>query len=378
MPNLVSIIIPCYNASSYIKETIGCVLFQTHQNFEILLINDGSTDESSEVIKTIKDDRIHLVEQENQGVSFSRNKGIAMSKGEFIVFLDSDDILHPNFLERRISTLSKSAAIACASNVVLVDEKGNKIEENKKHFAANKPSQILEFNDGIITCPSSYLFKTDFLKKYKITFNKNLQSSADKYFLLEVLKYGDITIIDSSPMYYKSILGDVFSGIILLFDGSIKVGDVVEMPNQEICKINQIFIRTSQLKTLDGKTIIVPNGYLTRESVINWSISDKVTRFHISVGVAYGSDTQLVKEVLYKSALKHPLVEKRRNITIELEDFGDHALRFKVYFWAKQTWEIINIKSDIRLAIDQAFRNNEIKIPFPQRDLHLVSDSRKD
>ena len=150
------------------------------------------------------------------------------------------------------------------------------------------------------------------------------------------------------------------------------------MPNQEICKINQIFIRTSQLKTLDGKTIIVPNGYLTRESVINWSISDKVTRFHISVGVAYGSDTQLVKEVLYQSALKHPLVEKRRNITIELEDFGDHALRFKVYFWAKQTWEIINIKSDIRLAIDQAFRNNEIKIPFPQRDLHLVSDSRKD
>jgi len=176
----------------------------------------------------------------------------------------------------------------------------------------------------------------------------------------------------------QSILGDVFSGIILLFDGSIKVGDVVEMPNQEICKINQIFIRTSQLKTLDGKTIIVPNGYLTRESVINWSISDKVTRFHISVGVAYGSDTQLVKEVLYKSALKHPLVEKRRNITIELEDFGDHALRLKGFFWAKQTWEIINIKSDIRLAIDQAFRNNEIKIPFPQRDLHLVSDSRKD
>ena len=91
----------------------------------------------------------------------------------------------------------------------------------------------------------------------------------------------------------QSILGDVFSGIILLFDGSIKVGDVVEMPNQEICKINQIFIRTSQLKTLDGKTIIVPNGYLTRESVINWSISDKVTRFHISVGVAPSDQSPL-------------------------------------------------------------------------------------
>ena len=210
MPNLVSIIIPCYNASRYIKETINSVLAQAYQNFEIIVINDGSTDQSSEIIKTIKHDRIHLVEQENQGVSFSRNNGIALAKGEFIVFLDADDILHPNFLESRIFTLSKSAAIACASNVVLVDGKGNKIEENKKHFAANKSSQILEFNDGIVTCPSSYLFKTDFLKKHKITFNKNLQSSADKYFLLEVLKYGDITIIDSSPMYYR-VLGDSMS-----------------------------------------------------------------------------------------------------------------------------------------------------------------------
>ena len=209
MPNLVSIIIPCYNVSSYIKETINSVLTQTFQNFEIIVINDGSTDQSSEIIKTIKHDRIHLVEQENQGVSFSRNKGIAMSKGEFIVFLDSDDILHPNFLERRIFTLKKSAAIASASNVVLIDGKGNKIEENKKHFAANKSSQILEFNDGIVTCPSSYLFKTEFLKKHKITFNKNLQSSADKYFLLEVLKQGEIELINESPMYYRVLGGSM-------------------------------------------------------------------------------------------------------------------------------------------------------------------------
>ena len=175
----------------------------------------------------------------------------------------------------------------------------------------------------------------------------------------------------------QSILGDVFSGVILLFDGSIKVGDVVEMPNEEICKVDHIYIRTSQLKTLDGKTIIVPNSNLTKDNVINWSISDKVTRFYISVGVAYGSDTQKVKEILYQCALKHPMVEKRRNIAVILEDFGNHSLDFKVYFWAKKTWEILNIKSDIRFAIDQAFRKNNIKIPFPQRDLHIVTDTRK-
>ena len=176
----------------------------------------------------------------------------------------------------------------------------------------------------------------------------------------------------------QAILGDVFSGIILLFDGSIKVGDIVEMPNSEICKVDHIYIRTSQLKTLDGKTIIVPNGYLTKENIINWTISDKITRFNISLCVSYGSDTQAVKEILYQCALKHPLVEKRRNITIELEDFGKDGLEFKVYFWAQKTWEIINIKSDIRLAIDQAFRNNNIRIPFPQRDLHIISDTRKE
>lgn len=203
MSNLVSIIIPCYNASSYIKETINSVLTQTFQNFEILVINDGSIDDSSHIIKNIKDDRIYLVEHENQGVSFSRNKGVAMAKGNYVVFLDADDLLHPSFLEKRVFCLSESSAIACASRVILVDKNGNKIEENKKYFAAYKSSQILEFKDGIVTCPSSYLFKTEFLKKYKVTFNKNLQSSADKFFLLEVLKQGKIELINDSPMYYR-------------------------------------------------------------------------------------------------------------------------------------------------------------------------------
>ena len=176
----------------------------------------------------------------------------------------------------------------------------------------------------------------------------------------------------------QSVLGDVFSGIILLFDGSVKVGDIVELPDEGICKVQNIYIRTSQVKTLDGKFIIVPNSKLTTESVINLTISDKATRFHVKVGVAYGSDTQLVKELLYTSVIKHPLVEKRRNIVVMFDDFGDYALEFKVYFWVKRTWEIINIKSDIRFAIDKHFRENNIKIPFPQRDLHLISDERND
>ena len=191
-----------------------------------------------------------------------------------------------------------------------------------------------------------------------------------------VLLAGSAALFVGIGFGLQSILADVFSGIILLFDGSIKVGDVVEMNDQEICKVEHIFIRTSHVKTLDGKTLIVPNSNLTKENVVNWSISDKVTRFNIDVGVAYGSDTQKVKDILYQCALKHPLVEKTRNINVTLEEFGEYSLKFKVYFWAKKTWEIINIKSDIRFAIDQSFRNNGIKIPFPQRDIHIISNEK--
>tara|TARA_B100000768_G_scaffold64283_1_gene62028 strand:- start:25 stop:672 length:648 start_codon:yes stop_codon:yes gene_type:complete len=206
---MVSIIIPCYNAEKHIKETIRSVLEQSHHDFELLLVDDGSTDKSKIFIKSINDKRIKYYYKTNEGVSLARNFGLLRAKREYILFLDSDDILHPNFLERRIFNFEKSTAIACASNVVLVDKRGDKIEENTKHFAANKSSQILEFVNGIVTCPSSYLFKTEFLKQYKITFNKNLQSSADKYFLLEVLKQGEIELINESPMYYRVLGGSM-------------------------------------------------------------------------------------------------------------------------------------------------------------------------
>ena len=168
----------------------------------------------------------------------------------------------------------------------------------------------------------------------------------------------------------------MFSGIILLFDGSVKVGDIVELSSNEIAKVEKIYIRTSQLKTIDGKFVIVPNTKLTKDNVTNLTISDKATRFHIKVAVAYGTDTKKLKNILYECVLQHPLVEKRRNITVIFDDFGGYALEFKVYFWVKKTWEILNVKSDIRFIIDQRFRENGIKIPYPQRDLHLISDSR--
>jgi len=171
------------------------------------------------------------------------------------------------------------------------------------------------------------------------------------------------------------IFKDIISGFILLFDGTIKIGDILEIEGKMV-KVVQINIRTSYVKNLDSKIIVVPNSKLTEHKVINWTISEKETRFNIKVGVAYGSDTKLVQDLLYKAALEHSKVSKNKAIQIIFEDFGESSLDFQLYFWTAQTWEIVIIRSELRFRIDQLFREHNVQIPFPQRDLHLVSDKR--
>lgn len=171
----------------------------------------------------------------------------------------------------------------------------------------------------------------------------------------------------------QKFLADIVSGLTLLFDGSVKVGDVVEIENT-FAKVQKINIRTSHIKTIDGKMIIVPNSKLTEFNVTNWSISEKYTRFSIEVMVEYGTDTSIIKDILYKSALQHPRVSKNKEIQIILNDFGERGLSFILFFWVSKTWEIVTIKSDIRFSIDSMFRDSNIDIPYPKRDLHIVSN----
>ncbi len=170
---------------------------------------------------------------------------------------------------------------------------------------------------------------------------------------------------------------DLISGLIILFEGPIKVGDVIEVDGL-VARVKQIDIRTSKVMTRDGKYIIIPNSKLIGENVVNWSHGSTLTRFNIKVGVKYGSDTALVKEVLYNCALRHPDVSKNREIIVRFDDFGDSALMFSVFFWAKKTWVVETLQSEIRFDIDRQFREHDIHIPFPQRDLHIISnpDSR--
>ncbi|MFT6844529.1 MAG: small-conductance mechanosensitive channel [Flavobacteriales bacterium] len=174
----------------------------------------------------------------------------------------------------------------------------------------------------------------------------------------------------------QNVFNDIVSGFILLFEGTFKVGDVIEF-NNTVAKVDQIDIRTSKITTRDGTTIIVPNSQLVNDHIINWSHGNQETRFSITVGVAYGSDTILVRDLLIECAKSNPDVLAKKQVIVRFQDFGDSALQFELFFWAINTWAVENLRSELRFAIDKAFREHKVSIPFPQRDLHIQSDNTK-
>jgi small-conductance mechanosensitive channel len=173
----------------------------------------------------------------------------------------------------------------------------------------------------------------------------------------------------------QDIFKDFFAGLLLLFEGSIKVGDVIEIDRFDgkdnfVAKIEQINIRTSKVKTREGKKLIVPNSNLTFQKVHNWDSDDEYTRFTIPVSVMYGVDLELVSKILKEAAYQHPMVSKDHEIIVRLVNFGDFGLELDVIFWSKRSLYIEIHKSDIRFEIDRKFREHHIEYPYPQLDVH--------
>lgn len=169
----------------------------------------------------------------------------------------------------------------------------------------------------------------------------------------------------------QQTFNDLICGVIILFERSVKVGDVIELSGHEVGTVRKVGTRTSIVETRDDIIIFVPNSKLIGDNVTNWSQVERKARFHVAVGVAYGSDTQLVKELLVTAAKEHPRTMDSPPPFVRFLDFGDSALNFEVIFWSRDLMRIEDTKSDIRFAIDAAFRARGVEIPFPQRDLWI-------
>jgi small-conductance mechanosensitive channel len=182
---------------------------------------------------------------------------------------------------------------------------------------------------------------------------------------------GSAALLVGLGLGLQHVFQDLIAGIILLFEGSIKVGDIVEIEEQTVGRVKEIGLRTSKIETRNNIIMIIPNSKFISDNVINWSHLEKKSRFSVSVGVAYGSDVELVRDVLINCANEHDEVSKKPAPFVKFEDFGESSLDFELYFWTSNNFGVEIIKSDLRFMIDKKFREKGIQIPFPQRDLHI-------
>lgn len=171
----------------------------------------------------------------------------------------------------------------------------------------------------------------------------------------------------------QTFFQDIISGIFILLDQSVHVGDIIEIDGK-VGRVVEIKLRTTRAVTIDNKVLVIPNHKYLTSILHNWTENGTKTRESVSVGVAYGSDVELVKELLLKAAKNHPKVMKHPPPLVLFMDFGDSSLNFKLIFTLNNSFEAVMPQSDIRFEINRLFKENNITIPFPQRDVHLYNN----
>ena len=170
----------------------------------------------------------------------------------------------------------------------------------------------------------------------------------------------------------QELFQDVIGGIFIFIDKSLLVGDIVEVDGK-VARVKEVSLRTTRAITRDDKIVVIPNHKFISEIIINYTQNHKTTRESVKIGVAYGSDVKKAEALLLQSVTQQSGVLKKPKPFVLFDDFGDSALQFSVLFFITDSFSDPKIKSEIRFTIDQLFRENNISIPFPQRDVHIIN-----
>ena len=167
----------------------------------------------------------------------------------------------------------------------------------------------------------------------------------------------------------QNLIGNFISGIILLVERPINQGDVIELDGQQVT-VQDLGPRSTIVRSRDNTHMIVPNSRLLEQPVTNWTLSDDIVRRRIKLGVAYGTDTRKVDEVLREAMLSLESVNRNPEPNVRFSDFGDSALTFDAQFWCNVS-EREEVETELRHRIAKAFTKTGIVMAFPQRDVHL-------
>lgn len=189
---IVSIIVPCYNQAQYLPMTLDSVIAQTFDNWECIIVNDGATDNTENVALTYcnKDSRFVYYKQENKGLSAARNVGIRLSKGDYLQFLDSDDILAPQKLEKQVAIMQDSVVDVCTCHHDMFNDEDF---ENRYTYPLSEARQnftIKDLSTTFLITPHDSLCKKCFLEEHNITFVEKLRSIEDWLFYATLIVKG--------------------------------------------------------------------------------------------------------------------------------------------------------------------------------------------
>ncbi len=188
---------------------------------------------------------------------------------------------------------------------------------------------------------------------------------------ISALLTGSAALLVGIGLGLQQTFNDFISGVILLFEGKTTVGDLLEVEGR-VMSLKNIGLRTTEGIDRDGVSIIIPNSKIVTDKVINWTHQEeKKIRFRIKVGVSYGSDVELVIELLESCAKEHTEVIDKELTEARFTEFGESSLNFELLFFSKTIFRIGKIESDIRRMINKKFIEHNISIPFPQIDIHL-------
>jgi glycosyltransferase involved in cell wall biosynthesis len=222
--NLVSIIIPAYNAGKFISETIDSILSQSHTNWELFVVDDGSKDNTADIVKTYatKDNRISLISKENAGVSEARNTGLQKAKGDFITFLDADDFWMKENLQKKIDYLINHPDVDFVfSNSMHADENLN----NQKPSPEGKDENILEdlllWNGEVIPGPCSNIVARKKCFTNGVLFDKRLSTIADQDFTVQLASKYKGKLIKEILWVYRVLPGSMSKSIKLMEEDSL-------------------------------------------------------------------------------------------------------------------------------------------------------------
>jgi len=171
----------------------------------------------------------------------------------------------------------------------------------------------------------------------------------------------------------QTLFQDIISGVFILIDQSVHVGDIIELEGK-VGRVAEINLRTTRAVTIDNKVLIIPNHLYLTNSLYNWTENGTNTRENITVGVAYGSDVELVKNTLLEIAKANKSVLASPEPMVLFTDFADSSLNFKLIFTINNSFEAGVVQSDIRFEVERMFRENKIQIPFPQREVRVYNE----